>query len=791
MNKLCNPTFTIYTVKIKLFRKKNVLSNSEKMYFHIHKQLIRRMNSSAPIAAMKKRRILFYILLLLGFSFQPALSQSLFSINGHVYNTETNVAVANANIAVKDTHFGTSSNSDGLFELSLAAGEYHLQISSVGYATKTVEIRIPGDHLQKLSVALTPIDIVLDNVLILGRYYIFDRAQSIDRELLSVVPAITHISAAEIEKQGAVTLTDAFKFVPGGLVETRGRKTKQFFSVRGQTYPYPDYSINGIWQKEFEETSYFLSALDIESIEIVRSSSALVKGMSGLSGVVDVRTRQPDRELFSLSAKYGGLNSYLTNIRYGNKLDNVTYSTSLSLFGTNGPAGRDGRERIGNFHGSLDWNIHSNLSLATGATYISGSREFVRITEPGTPNILNRQESFDPIHTYMTYAKLKYQQSDASLTELQANLTYRGVDYMSYNTQNQQTSKHSENDYEYSLNLLHNHSLTTTNTLRLGFLYNHWVAPEGKRYYAGNPANVHTWSGVIANEQIVGRFVFDAGLRLISDYIVEWGGFGIEGSAAGLRNVTPIENEFSPLEWQGVFGTSYILSNATSLHYNFAGGTVAPRSRSLLEDGSQPVNEVRLQHDLGFQYNTYQQNEWSVSAFHTTRKDAIVLSGQTVTTDDDQIVELYENVNKRSYGIEISTRTRIPALHSFLFANATFMTGEDEIDGTMKKDEKLPNVILNSGWLFEYSGFDANLFVNYTGPYINNRFVNPQWIDAHGDYSLGDFYSLDFTTGYTLDNRFKARFFIDVKNILDQKYLTVAGYPDPGRMLSTGIKMDF
>jgi hypothetical protein len=72
-------------------------------------------------------------------------------------------------------------------------------------------------------------------------------------EPFSLLPVISTISVRQIQKQGAINLIDAMTYVPGGLTETRGRQVKQFFSVRGQKYPYPDYALNGIWQQEFEE----------------------------------------------------------------------------------------------------------------------------------------------------------------------------------------------------------------------------------------------------------------------------------------------------------------------------------------------------------------------------------------------------------------------------------------------------------------------------------------------------------------------------------------------------------
>ena len=722
-------------------------------------------------------------------SLATAISQEHFPVKGYVFNIENNQPVTNASIVVTTTRQGTSSDASGYFEFMLPAGRYELSVTSVGFSGETIKFSVPVSEL--LEVRLVPGHMDIEGVDIVGRRLFADMDTTIRRETLSILPSITRISFEEIEKQGAVTLTDAFRYVPGGWTESRGRKTKQFFSVRGQKYPYPDYSVNGIWQKEFEETVYFFSALDIESIEIVRSSSALVKGLTGISGLVDVKTRRPQRETISAMAKYGEQNNYVTNFSYGNKINDLSFNSSLALFGTDGPAGRNGQERIANLHGSADWQVNNKVLLNAGATYIGGLRQLVSIEEGiGAPNIASRQEKFDPIRTLISYAKINYSGDDGSTTELQTNLSYRDLSYTNFNLNNETTSEHTELDYEYGLNVLHSRPLSRTNTLRVGALYNHWVAPEGKRYYVGRAANVHTWSGVVASEQRAGRFVFDGGLRLISGYIVEFGGFGIEGSAAGLRNVEPIRDQAAPLEWQSVFGTTFISSPETSIHYNFAGGSIAPRRGSINEQGSLPGNEARFQHDLGFRYRCENLNELSVSVFYAQRRDALELSGQTVVTDGDFLVELYHNLDKRNYGVEFTTRFNMPALASLLFANATFMKGENRIDGGYEKDEKMPNTILNFGIQYDNSGLDANLFVHYTGPYINNRFVSGQWIAQHGDFPLGDFFSLNFTAGYTFQGRTSTRVFAEMKNLLDERFMTVGGYPDMGRLVSLGLRIN-
>jgi len=47
---------------------------------------------------------------------------------------------------------------------------------------------------------------------------------------------------------------------------------KQLFSVRGQRYPYPEYSIDGALFREFYEMPYFLSSEDVQRVEVIRSA---------------------------------------------------------------------------------------------------------------------------------------------------------------------------------------------------------------------------------------------------------------------------------------------------------------------------------------------------------------------------------------------------------------------------------------------------------------------------------------------------------------------------------------
>ncbi|MBT3385643.1 MAG: TonB-dependent receptor [Prolixibacteraceae bacterium] len=719
-------------------------------------------------------------------------AQSAGSFKGQIINSETNEFIGNANIVVEGTNIGTISDREGNFEIkNLSPGQYQILISVVGFNTKKLSIQLPQKATEIFQVKLEPANKELGDVDVVGHQFLISKDTSIVREPLSVATAISRISTVEMETQGAVTLIDAMQYIPGSWTETRGRKVKQFFSVRGQKYPYPEYSIDGVWQREFEETGYFMSTLNIESIEIVRSSAALVKGLSGISGIIDVKTIKPKGKTTSAGIKYGSLNTFSANAQHGNKVNNIRYNVSTSYFGTNGPENRNGNERIGNLNGLFDWQINDKLQLSANTMLIYGNREIVTPIEPADSKLMNWKEKYDPIQTVVSSVKLNYRGSDKSETELQTNFAYRNPEYSIYTISKDSYNNYSEKDYEYSLNLLHSRLLSSNNTLRFGGLYSHWVAPEGKRFYFGKKADVHTFSAVVADEHKAGRFVFDAGLRLISDYIKEWGAFGIEGIGSKFAGVQAIKNETAPLVWQSVVGASYLHSQSSSFHGHLAGGNIAARKGSLTAEGTTPENEMRFQYDAGFKKVSAAGDELTFSLFYVDRKNAITYSGETIGDNQGNLMELYENRDKHNLGVEIDAKKMLPVLNLSLFANFTFMKSEMRVNGEMEKDTETPEIISNAGIMYDYKSFDINVFANYTGAYENDRFVDKTWVAENGKFPLGNFLSLNLTTGYTFGKSKNTRVYIEAKNLTDVKYYTVAGYPDNGRMIFMGVKMKF
>ncbi len=87
-------------------------------------------------------------------SFRILFGQEKLTVAGRLYNEESKQPVPYANIVVKNTFIGTTSDENGSFSLQLEAGDYTLQIFHVVYYEKEVPISLKQGKNIHLSIAL-------------------------------------------------------------------------------------------------------------------------------------------------------------------------------------------------------------------------------------------------------------------------------------------------------------------------------------------------------------------------------------------------------------------------------------------------------------------------------------------------------------------------------------------------------------------------------------------------------------------------------------------------------------
>ncbi len=84
-----------------------------------------------------------FSLMLLHFAAPQTFAQR--QLTGTVLDAETGEALQFANVWVRDSHKGTTTDRDGRFTLALDAGEYSVVASYIGYTSQTRRVRIPAD----------------------------------------------------------------------------------------------------------------------------------------------------------------------------------------------------------------------------------------------------------------------------------------------------------------------------------------------------------------------------------------------------------------------------------------------------------------------------------------------------------------------------------------------------------------------------------------------------------------------------------------------------------------------
>jgi hypothetical protein len=110
---------------------------------------------------MKKLLFLFCMLIS-----AASFAQQEFTASGKVTDSSGITPLAGASVFCQNTTFGTTSNSEGVFNLKLPSGGYDLIISYTGYETQVV--RISAAHSSNLSIVLKPKDKSLQEISIVG-----------------------------------------------------------------------------------------------------------------------------------------------------------------------------------------------------------------------------------------------------------------------------------------------------------------------------------------------------------------------------------------------------------------------------------------------------------------------------------------------------------------------------------------------------------------------------------------------------------------------------------------------
>ena len=327
----------------------------------------------------------FKNLLLVALFFATATIFGQTKITGKVVD-ETNEPLPGANIVVKGTSNGTTTDFDGKFVLNAKTTTGVIAISYIGY--ETVEIPFSSAKTNLGTIVLKEGGDLLDEVVIKG---LIDVAK--DRE---TPVAVSTIRAAEIqEKLGSQEFPEILNNTPsvyatksgGGFGDAR-------INIRGFSQENIAVLINGVPVNDMENSRVYWSnwagIADVTTaMQVQRGLGASKIAISSVGGTINIITKTTDKkEGGRVAATYGNDNYLKTVFSYSTGKNENGFAASFLLSRTAGEGYVDGTEFEGyNYFIGLGWDKgdHDFQFMLTGAPQVHNQRttSFFNMAELG------------------------------------------------------------------------------------------------------------------------------------------------------------------------------------------------------------------------------------------------------------------------------------------------------------------------------------------------------------------------------------------------------------------------
>ena len=226
-------------------------------------------------------------------------SNTLFSqsITGKI-TSKNGEALRGTNIKILNSNLISLTDAEGKYEFKkLPLGTIILEISTVGYSTKTQKIITKSNENQTLNITLSESNEQLDEVVV--------SSEKMEQQAQKIPSAISVISAKQVADYRLWNVKDLTSIVPNMYSASPG-DDKNNTSIRGITstsydQPVATY-VDGV--NQFRLDAYIPQLIDIERIEVLRGPQGTLYGRNSMGGVINIITKQPTNK----TAGFGELN---------------------------------------------------------------------------------------------------------------------------------------------------------------------------------------------------------------------------------------------------------------------------------------------------------------------------------------------------------------------------------------------------------------------------------------------------------------------------------------------------
>ncbi|EIJ38018.1 outer membrane receptor for ferrienterochelin and colicins [Galbibacter orientalis DSM 19592] len=314
------------------------------------------------------------------------------TISGTVVDGSQGGSLPGANVMVKGSTSGTSTDFDGNFTLNVSENSGTVTVSYIGFVAKQVPFTLSNGSANIGTITLQPDAEELEGVVVTG---VIDVAK--DRE---TPVAVSTIRASEIqEKLGSQEFPEILRSTPSIYVTKQGGGYGDSrINIRGFDTNNSAVMINGVPVNDMENGSVYWSnwagLSDVTSaMQVQRGLGSSKLAVSSVGGTINVITKSSDKEEGgSVSTSVGNDNYLKTLASYNTGVMDSGFSMSVLMSRTAGDGYVDGTE----FEGY-------NYFLAFG--FKPNDKHDLQFTLTGAPQQHN-QRSFAPtLNDYIKYGE--------------------------------------------------------------------------------------------------------------------------------------------------------------------------------------------------------------------------------------------------------------------------------------------------------------------------------------------------------------------------------------------------
>ncbi len=239
-------------------------------------------------------------------SILPISLWAQFSISGTVRDSKTNELLPAAHIMVDNNYKRIVSDKDGVFSIrNLKAGIYQLQISYMGFETKSMEVKLEKDT--KISIKLISTTILEDEVIIMATRATEKTGttfQNLDKEDIKKADIGQDIPYILNMTPSLVSTSDAGGGVGYTGMRIRGTDASRI-NVTINGIPVNDPESQGVWWVNMPDL-----ASSLNSIQIQRGVGTSTNGTSSFGASINMQTQKLSIEPFAeVGLTYGSFNT--------------------------------------------------------------------------------------------------------------------------------------------------------------------------------------------------------------------------------------------------------------------------------------------------------------------------------------------------------------------------------------------------------------------------------------------------------------------------------------------------